>query len=182
MTMNMRTRSQKDTAADEKLHSGFEWVSVMIVALVVVTLIFQFLFRMVSVSGNSMNNTLRHGDRLLLTGHYESLQRGDIVVIRRADGEPLIKRVIAVGGDRLFIDGKTGEVHLNGNLLDEPYVGGQRTEPYAFTTETVIPDGHIFAMGDNRGDSLDSRGLGAFPLDQVMGKVVFRLLPRPEKM
>lgn len=176
------TRKQGNTAADETLRSGFEWVSVMIVALVAVTLIFQFLFRMVSVDGNSMSNTLHHGDRLLLTGHYESLQRGDIVVIRRAAGEPLIKRVIAVGGDRLFIDGETGEVYLNGVLLSEPYVSGQKTEPYVFTAETVIPDGYIFVMGDNRGDSLDSRGLGAFSLEQVMGKVVFRLLPHPEKL
>lgn len=182
MMRNMRTRSQKNTATDEKLHSVFEWVSVMIVALVVVTLIFQFLFRMVSVNGNSMMSTLHHGDRLLLTGNYESMQRGDIVVIRCTDGEPLIKRVIAVGGDRLLIDGETGEVHLNGELLDEPYVGGQKTEPYAFAIETVIPDGHIFVMGDNRGGSLDSRLLGTFPLEQVMGKVVFRLLPRPGKL
>ncbi len=163
-----------------KLQSAFEWTSVLVMAAVAVSLVFQLLFRVVTVSGNSMFATLQNGDKLLLTTLFYTPERGDVVVIRRPGSEdPLIKRVIAVGGDRLFIDNETGQVYLNGTLLDEPYTYGAVTPAYDTAGEVLVPEGHIFAMGDNRGDSLDSRILGTFPVKQVMGEVSFRLLPRP---
>ncbi len=163
---------------EKRLAQGFEWVSSMIMALLTVAVIFTFLFRVVAVSGDSMKNTLQDGDMLLLSSLFYTPERGDIVVIYHQGEEPLIKRVIAVGGDCLRIDEETGAVYLNGKLLEEPFVLGGSTPTFGMEDEVIVPDGCLFAMGDNRGESKDSRMLGVFSLDAVMGEVIFRLAPR----
>ncbi len=169
-------------APSAKLKVAFEWVSTMIVALVAVACVFALLFRIITVDGVSMTNTLHHGDSLVLTSLFYTPQRGDIVVINRPDGDPLIKRVIGVGGDHIRIDEITGLVYVNNTLLDEPYVKGGVTPPYEMLAAVTVPEGHLFVMGDNRCDSLDSRSLGTFPLNQVMGEVTWRLSPHPGRI
>ncbi len=159
------------------LQAGFDWMSTLIAALIAVVIVFTFFFRMVTVSGNSMLNTLHHGDGLILITELYSIERGDVVVISRPDDEPLIKRVIAVAGDTIAIESDTGRVLLNGQPLNEPYVRDGRTPKFGFTGEYTVREGEFFAMGDNRSDSMDSRQLGAFSLDDVLGKTVFRLFP-----
>ena len=161
-----------------RLKSGFEWMSTMIVALIAVACVFVLLFRVVTVDGPSMNDTLAHGDSLVLTSLFFTPERGDIVVINRPGTYPLIKRVIGVSGDRIRIDEESGQVYLNDVLLDEPYIKGDVTPVYDMTDTVTVPEGHLFVMGDNRCDSLDSRSLGTFPLEQVMGEVTWRLSPR----
>lgn len=169
---------QADGRVTKRLASAYEWISTCIGALLLLAFVYVFAFRVVSVSGDSMNNTLRHGDRLLLlSGMFYTPERGDIVVIHYQNEQPLIKRVIAVGGDRISIDEKTGLVVLNGTPIEEAYVREGYTPTFEFAGELEVPEGYIFAMGDNRGDSLDSRSLGAFSEREIVGEVFFRLSP-----
>ena len=177
---------EAEEKTNRRLEAGFDWVGSAVTALIAVALIFALLFRVVSVDGASMSYTLTHGDRLLLSSFPYTPQRGDIVVITRDNSSPLIKRVIGVAGDRISIDGETGAVYRNGEKLDEPYIGGMMrdgtTPQNGMTEEITVPKGMIFAMGDNRHDSLDSRMLGCLSLDNVVGKVLFRIAPNPGKV
>ena len=86
------------------IHSIFDWMSTLVVALCVFALLFAFFVRIVTVDGSSMLPTFQDGDRLMLSimdTHYE---RGDVIVVDRYTDDPLIKRVIAVGGDTISID------------------------------------------------------------------------------
>ena len=159
------------------LKTAFEWMSAAVTALVAVAVLFTFFFRVVSVSGDSMTNTLQHGDKLILTNYSYVPQRGDVVVVRRENEEPLIKRVIGLPGDTVEI--AEGRVILNGVPLKEPYVRGGQTPSMGMTGRLTVPEGYVFVMGDNRGGSLDSRQLGAFSLREIMGEAVCRLFPTP---
>lgn len=171
----------------------YEWIEAAVVSLVCVALVYCFLFRVVGVDGESMQMTLMDQDRLLLTSGYEQVTRGDIVVISRelkpdvtaADGggktvmlEPLIKRVIAVGGDTLSIE--DGQVYLNGEVLSEPYLN-QTTPAFELSGTVTVPEGHVFVMGDNRWDSHDSRwnDIGFVEVGDIVGKVFWRIWPLP---
>ena len=166
---------------EKERRSVYEWAEAMIIALVVATLISACCFRLVGVSGNSMVSTLQHKDFLLLfNSFYDEPQYGDIVVVRREDGEPLIKRVIALEGDVVSIDPEEQVVYLNGEKLEEPYLDGPTPTLYGFTGPYTVPEDSVFVLGDNRADSHDSRdldGIGAVHEDDIMGKAVFRIFP-----
>ena len=165
---------------NERTVAVYEWVEAAIFALVCVVLVFTFLFRIVGVDGESMQTTLMDHDHLILTRLNYTPERGDIVVINRYTQEPLVKRVIAKGNDTLDIDAQTGEVLLNGKVLDEPYLDDfQRTDPMEFQGPITIPEGYVFVMGDNRLNSHDSRkrDISCVSEKDLMGKAVFRLWP-----
>lgn len=157
--------------------SAYEWVSTLIVSLLVLVVLFTFVFRVVRVDGDSMDKTLQNGDRLLLMTSVTEYQRGDIVVVDRYTVEPLVKRIIAVGGDTLRID-TDGFVYLNGSLHSEPYAAV--FTPQRDCVETVVvPEGHVFLMGDNRLVSKDSRSneVGMVLEKDIVGKAIFRIGP-----
>ena len=164
---------------NEFVSSVYEWVEAAVFALICVALVFAFAFRIVGVDGESMQYTLMDHDRLILTNFMYQPQRGDIVVINRYTKEPLVKRVIAVGGDTIQIT-EDERVLLNGRELDEPYL--DVTTPQRELKEAVtVPEGHVFVMGDNRHNSQDSRynveGLRFVDVRDIMGKAVFRIWP-----
>ena len=165
------------TKENRALASCFEWVSMLIGALVTVAVIFTLLFRVVGVSGDSMKNTLKDGDRLILITQLYKIERGDIIVVTRANEEPYIKRVIAVAGDTIDIDDESGRVLLNGKAIEEEYVLGGSTTSQGFDGPYTVKDGEVFAMGDNRTWSLDCRQLGPFFTHEIAGEAVFRLFP-----
>ena len=181
--MDNNIPSKKPKNAEKPYAFAYEVVGTMVTALVALALVFCFAFRVVSVDGNSMNTTLENADRLLLVHPYSAPTHGDIVVISRGDKEPLIKRVIACGGDTIVI--KEGIVMLNGSPLDEPYLDetclleGGLTPPFDLTTEVTVPEGCYVVMGDNRLDSYDSRyaGVGFVELKDIMGKTLWRIWP-----
>lgn len=173
----MEQQNQIKPKENKSLVSAFEWISSMITALIVVAIVFTFVFRIVGVEGESMCDTLFDADRLVLITQFYHLERGDIIVINRTDDKPLIKRVIAVAGDTVSIDEETQHVILNGEVLDEDYVKGGITPPFNLVEPYTVPEGYVFAMGDNRQRSKDSRLLGAFSVEDVIGKTVFRIWP-----
>lgn len=168
----------------------FEYVETFCCALAVMLLLFMFVFRFVTVDGTSMSETLAHEDRLIISNMFYTPQTGDIVVINRtSDAKPLIKRVIATGGQTVKIDFENWQVWVDGVLLDETYVTlrtdasmrtGAFTDKYTENgiCEFVVDDGCIFVMGDNRNNSLDSRYYGFFEYHEIVGRVVLRLSPR----
>ena len=168
---------RNDQRMREWTHSAYEWVSTLIVALLVMVVRFTFFFRVIRVEGDSMVPTLNDGEQLLLSTTVTQYQRGDIVVVDRYAVEPLLKRVIAVGGDTLSID-TDGHVYLNGFLLSEPYATSY-TPQKGCVDSVVVPYGCVFLMGDNRMISLDSRSeeIGLVLEKDIVGKVVFRLSP-----
>ncbi len=157
--------------------SVYELVSTMVVSLLTLVVLFTFAFRVVRVEGRSMDKTLQDGDQLLMMTNVMEYQRGDIVVVDRYSVEPLVKRIIAMGGDTVTID-KDGFVYLNGSLLGEPYATA--FTPQKDCTETVVvPEGHVFLMGDNRFVSKDSRSneIGVVLEKDIVGKAIFRIGP-----
>ncbi len=163
-----------------KRYAGlYDWVEIITTALILITLIFTFMFRLVNVDGTSMETTLYDRERLILSRLPYTPERGDIVVISRGtDTEPLIKRVIGVAGDTVAIDSETGEVYLNGKILQEPYIEVS-TSAELMKGEVTVPEGMVFVMGDNRspGQSLDSRTFGCVEEERVIGKAVYRVSP-----
>lgn len=159
----------------------YDWMDSLIYALVLILLIFAFLFRVVSVNGNSMNPTLNSGDWLTVSAIQKDIEVGDIVVITQPNSlnEPLIKRVIAKGGDTVSIDFIEGVVTVNGVVKYEPYIAEKTERMGDFVYPLTVPEGCLFVMGDNRNDSLDSRfkTIGFIDERYVLGVAQIRILP-----
>lgn len=158
----------------------FDGAGSVVMAIVIIFLCFTFLFRAVSVNGSSMVPTLDDGDWLLVSDSSE-YKRGDIVIITQPNDvhEPLVKRVIATGGETININFDTHEVFINGELLEEDYIKDLTALRYDVEFPHYVPEGYIFAMGDNRNDSLDSRSTKVGDIDEryILGKAEFRVLP-----
>ncbi|MGN0998265.1 MAG: signal peptidase I [Faecousia sp.] len=159
------------------LHDCVYLVGLMIVALLLV-------FRVVVVSGTSMNGTLLDGDYLLLIGNtfYREPKYGDIIVASKdsfKDGEPIIKRVIATEGQTVDIDFKRGIVYVDGIALDEPYTLTATNLNEGIQFPLTVDEGCIFVLGDNRNGSRDSRypEIGLIDKREVLGKAIFLWLP-----
>ena len=167
-------QTQVNTDRSSSLKGAFDWISSLIAALLVVAVVFSFLFRVVTVDGESMTNTLQHGDNLIMISRFYQLEHGDVIVINYADNEPLIKRVIGMAGDVIDID-DNGQVYVNGTALDEPYTRDGITSTMGAEMPYTVPQGMVYAMGDNRLESKDSRMLGAFSTADVLGLVVYRI-------
>ena len=177
MEKRMEHLTETDKRGDAAA-AAYEWVEAAIFALVCVVLVFTFLFRIVGVDGESMQNTLMNHDRLILTRLPYTPERGDIVVINRYTAEPLVKRVIAVEGDTIDIDPETLLVSINGTVIDEPYLDCL-TPLLGFEGPLTVGEGQVFVMGDNRVNSHDSRSsdIGLVRVKDIMGKAVFRIWP-----
>ena len=179
----IKQESKKTDKKKNSFHlSVYDLVSIIMSSFIIIAVVFTFAFRLVGVQGSSMTDTLQDSD-WLLTVNKESYERGDIVVITEPNffDEPLIKRVIAKGGETVNIDFSTSTVYVDGVALKEPYTREdyilKKLDDIEFPY--TVPEGHLFCMGDNRNGSTDSRSNLIGPLDEryVLGKAVVRILP-----
>jgi signal peptidase I len=156
------------------------WARDLLIAVVASVFMILFLYQPVRVEGTSMLPRLEDHDRLFINKfvyHFSAIQRGDVVVFHypRDPEKSYIKRVIAVPGDRLRIDG--GDVILNGRRLEEPYVPDEYRDSRSLP-EMVIPPDYYYMMGDHRSISSDSREFGPVDRDLIYGKAAFVYWPR----
>ena len=175
---------------------SFEWGHCIISAVVIVVILLTFVFRLVNIDGSSMLPTLVNSDKVIITNFFYKPEVGDIVVIPagKYHDEPIIKRIIALGGQELYINYETHEVYVDGVLLEEEYINSPTVHDYGEKELSLtVPEGKAFIMGDNRGASKDSRYFGTIPgstlenadlgelkcidCDDIIGKAQFVIFP-----
>ncbi|MBO5213998.1 MAG: signal peptidase I [Clostridia bacterium] len=159
-----------------------EFVEIVVGALVAAILVLTLICRTGVVEGTSMLPTMYDGDRYIISDLFYTPEQGDIVVFRpEIDGkdELWIKRVIAVEGQKVYIDPDTYRVYVDDVLLDEPYLEGMGTIPHSTQNPITVPSGCVYVLGDNRGISHDSRyeDLGCVEIGQLAGRVILRFWP-----
>ena len=181
ITFNTEKENTPATIKKSGWNFIYGWLDSLVFAIMLILVVFVLAFRIVGVVGDSMNPTLKSGEWLAVKAINTSINRGDIVIVTQPNeiNEPLVKRVIAVGGDTIDIDFKKGEVKVNNKILDEPYIADYTNRRGDFSGPITIPEGYVFVMGDNRNDSLDSRfnSVGLIDERYVLGVAEFRLYP-----
>ena len=159
----------------------YDVVSVFGTALIIIAIIFTFVVRIVGVDGDSMNNTLFNGDWLLVSAINTEFHQGDIVISTQPNSfnEPIVKRVIATGGQTVDIDFQKGEVYVDGEKLDEPYIAEKTRTMEGVSFPIIVPEGKLFLMGDNRNNSTDSRSpmIGCVDERYILGIAKCRVTP-----
>lgn len=157
-----------------------ELVETVLPAILIALFINAFLAQATVVRGQSMEPTLHDNERVIVEKISYRLtggpHRGDVVVLR-LDGprDMLIKRVVALPGETVAV--QSGQVFVDGMPLTEPWAVRQGGPDYP---PTVVPEGHVFVLGDNRGHSNDSRSFGPVPLANIIGHAVFVYWPPDE--
>ena len=161
----------------------FDWVVVIAVALLVAFVVRTFVIAHFVVEGESMYSTLDTNDRVFvnkLSYRLHDPNRGDVVVLHQVTGaseRDLIKRVVGLPGESVEVRNCT--VLIDGRVLNEPYLDPEVVTPTNcggdFVLDGVVPNDHVFVMGDNRGGSQDSRVIGSISEDDLVGRafVVF---------
>ena len=170
-----------------------EWVTVLVVALVIAITVRSLILQQFYISGPSMETTMFQDNRVLvnkLSYRLHDIHRGDVVVFDRVtvDGEvvqhdDLIKRVIGLSGETISI--KDCQVFIDGKLLPEPYLNDYDLAQSSLDDrcrvplmeETLIPENHLFVMGDNRPQSFDSRMFGSIEQNLVVGRAFVTIWP-----
>lgn len=180
LQQEMEAGTQPPAPTEEKIHWGrvlFDIIETLALAALLFLGINAISAR-VRVDGFSMLPTLEDGEFVLVSKiNYQlgNVERGDIIVFHfPIDPEQeLIKRVIGLPGDVVSV--QNGAVAVNGQSLEETYIAAAP----AYSGEWVVPDGHLFVLGDNRNDSSDSHSWGYLPFDKVVGKAVIIYWPPP---
>lgn len=154
------------------------WVACIAAAVIIGMVLRTFVFEPVRVDGDSMNDTLANGEIMFvekITRYSENFERGDIVIVHYPGSKAAyVKRIVGLAGDTVAV--KDGKLYINGAAQEEPYI----LDPYINgEIESVVPEGHIFVMGDNRNNSLDSRfaAVGPIPYDEVVGHATSVIWP-----
>lgn len=186
--MYSRKKNQKRSAEPESIgHTVLLYIHDLVYLIAIMMLLFLLVFRVVVVSGPSMNDTLVDGDYLLLLSNvfYKDPQPGDIVVASKdsfENGVPIVKRVIATEGQTVDIDFDTNTIYVDGVALQEDYIKVEDEYVYpSGRTEfpLVVSPGCVFVLGDHRSVSCDSRSvlIGMIDRREILGKAIFRFLP-----
>lgn len=182
------TKPKKKRFIERYAEEVFEWVEIFASALLTVILLFTFIFRMVTVEGSSMQETLHEKDNLIISHLFYTPKQNDIVVIQVPNSSfpvPIIKRVIATEGQTVDFDFDNWLVYVDGEPLDEPYVNyiaGESMRSDSILLDALpitVEPGKIFVMGDNRNNSADSRNalIGQVDINNVVGRVMVRIFP-----
>lgn len=149
---------------------------VLLVAAAMAALLVTRFFMLLEVNGSSMMPTMRNGEIVFLY-QTKTVEAGDVIGFYYG-GEILLKRVIGCAGDYIEID-QEGNVYVNGELLDEPYVTEKNLGKCNQEFPYEVPENMVFVLGDNRTESVDSRvrAIGCVERSQIVGKVVWRIWP-----
>lgn len=152
---------------------------ILIVVAAVAVLTAVLLLPVLRIYGDSMHGTLDTGD-VVVSVKTSDFQTGDIMAFYY-NNNVLVKRVIAQSGDWVNID-QSGNVYVNGQLIDEPYLSSKAYGETNITMPYQVPEGRVFVMGDNRAVSIDSRNtaVGCVSSEQIVGHIVFRVWPLSE--
>ena len=179
---NMRKRKLPKPTIWEELLS---WFASFAVSFAILALLFVFVGKPFTVSGQSMYPTLHDSDRMFMS-NLGDIKRFDIVVLQAPDQDKeYIKRVIGIPGDTIEV--KDGKLYINGQVVDQPFINTElllNKTVYIddftlqeLTGELKVPEGKYFVMGDNRGVSKDSRMIGFIERSAIEGKAVFTIWP-----
>lgn len=179
---NDKVKNQKAITAETTTRGEiYDWMQSLVFALIICIIVFVFIFRIVDVSGDSMNPTLINGDKLVVSDVFYNPKQSDIVIFRKDEykSEALVKRVIATEGQTIDIDFDRGRVYVDGELIDEPYIAEPTYTQLDFQGPQTVPEGCVFVMGDNRNASSDSRRAEIGMVDKrlIVGKVLLRVFP-----
>lgn len=165
----------------KKKQDWVDWVKTIVITIIVVFIVRLFVAVPIVVDGPSMLPTLIDKDRLIVNKiglMFSDPDRFDVVVFHATAKEDYIKRVIGLPGDSIAY--QDDQLYINNEPVAEPFIEQEITnEQFNYTTnftmqdipgnEEVVPDGHVFVLGDNRPDSTDSRHIGFVPIDQIEG-------------
>jgi signal peptidase I len=180
-TISRRSRRERRNNASKKSGGGvLEFLVILLVSFVLVFgFVRPFVVEAFWIPSASMVPTLKYGDRVLVNKfiyRFTEPQRGDIIVFKsvEGDGQDLIKRVVGVPGDEIAVRG--GKLFVNGEPQNEPYVN-KKYPDRSFYAPTTVPKDHVFAMGDNRANSQDSRVFGPVPEQNIEGEAFLRFWP-----
>ena len=194
---NLQEVEQQQSNKTKIITEIYDWLDIIISSVIAVVIIFTLFFRIVTIVGDSMQNTLYNGERIFISDMFYKPKYGDIVVISRnmdnsakdstRTAEPIIKRVIATGGQYVDIDFDRGVVSVGydlGNMteLKEPYTKTPTNREADVKFPLYVEEGYVFVLGDNRNDSKDSRFSeigedGLINEKYILGRAVFRILP-----
>lgn len=163
----------KETKAERR--DFRKWAAGTALLLALVFLLTRVWFGLAVVEGSSMNPGYQDQDLILYTKIEKGLKRGDVVLAEAPDGRILIKRVIGLPREELSIEGEKGNVSINGEQLEEPYVKGQTIPGLYQENPLTLEEGEYFLMGDNRENSKDSRYYGPIEEERIQGKVLWSL-------
>lgn len=160
------------------------WMQALAMALIFLILTFTLVGRVIRVEGSSMLPTLHENDLMLLQSVAYTPKQGDVVVLRKSSfmPVPIVKRVIAVGGQHVTVDYANHCVYVDGVALDEPYINEIMRDPVSpllTVLDVDVPQGSIYVMGDNRNHSSDSRDerLGTVDTRYILGRALWVLVP-----
>ena len=167
----------------------YYWTQALVMVLICLILACTLAGRVIGVVGSSMVPTLHDGDCLLLQSLGYTPRQGDVVVLRKPgfppppqDTAPIVKRVIAVGGQHVRVDYEANAVYVDGVALEDDYILEpmmDRYNPEMNVLDVTVPEGSIYVMGDNRNNSSDSRHEALATVDSryVLGRVLCVMLP-----
>ena len=178
----MKTKPNKQQLVAASRKNTYEWIQCFCVALLLCVFVFLFIVRVIDVKGTSMNPTLNDGDKMIFSGLFYKPKAGDVVVFKKDaydENKALVKRVIATEGQVVNIDFDTGEVIIDGEVIDEPYIAELTKNKLDFIGPKTVPEGCVFVMGDNRNMSTDSRKTEIGMVDErmILGKVYMVIFP-----
>lgn len=170
--------------AKRKKSEWYDWIKALLIAFALAFIVRTFFFAPIVVDGPSMLPTLHDQDQMIVNKinyRFNEPNRFDIVVFHASEKKDFIKRVIGLPGEHVAV--KDNQLYIDGEKVDEPFLEEQNDDGTLNVIPTndfrlenlpgeheTIPDGHVLVLGDNRGNSTDSRLLGVIPIDSIVGK------------